>query len=298
MSQLAQLEQLAIVNVVPLFFHATSSLADALSSPNLGHSLQRLVVGNFKDGSLIEAVLPQLVSLNYIGFFDCILNFHDNEAIATACCIRKCMNRIGLNMNTLGDAGMNSLLPAIAANTESLHSLLAYDGGLTDDGCRSLSSFLSSTPLLELQELAISDNDFATSVVDFSHDVLTHLPALEQLEFFANCIGDDGAVAIASTFPCLQHLHKLDLSQNDMSDSGASALAVSLHHLPHLQQLDLSENQIGNSGLLVFLQLGISLPPPPASLQCIDLSYNIGDPPIRKLTKKQKHRFPFIKIRL
>lgn len=96
--------------------------------------------------------------------------------------------------------------------------------------------------------------DFHNCVID----VLRHLPALEMLVLVGNEIGDDGAAALASV----------------------------LQHLPRLQKLHLNFNQINDTGLISFPQLGLTLPPLPASLECIDLTDNIGQPDMHKLTQQ------------
>lgn len=176
------------------------------------------------------------------------------------------MTGLSVGLANVGRDGFNALLPAIYANTGSLE-ILGFMGGIaTDANWQTFVSFFANNRFSQLREVYLNKQDLSTRIVLFASDVLQHLLALEQIALECDNIGDDGAAAIAST----------------------------LHHLPLLQKLFLSLNQIGDAGPLPFLQLGLTLLPPPSSLRYIDLSANLGQPPLHQLSEEEKSRCPFI----
>jgi uncharacterized protein (TIGR02996 family) len=147
----------------------------------------------------------------------------------------------------------------------------------------------------------------------------THLANLTTLDLGGNKIGDEGAVALASS-PHLAKLTSLDLNMNEIGDEGAVALASSRHlanlttlglygnrigaegakalagssHLANLATLDLRGNDIGDEGTEA-----LAGSPHPANLTWLNLGRNgIGDegakalagsPHLAKLTSLELH---------
>ena len=271
-SQLKHFRWLILLQTTPPrgFFSskATSALATALSSPSVARSLESLDLAQFESGKLIVAVLPLLQRLRSFALFGSDLNLDDLQAVADVCLARKCMFSLGVDLSNLGDNAVRVLLPAVSENQSSLTKLGLLRGGMTGAGLQLLGSCLSADGFSNLRSLMLHRSNFSTYLVSFASGVFKHLPSLEILS----------------------------LSWDHVGDSDTAAIVSALHHLQHLQVLALSDNEISDVGLMSFLQLGLSLPPPPASLKVIDLVRNTGQPLMHPLTRAEKKRCSFIRF--
>ncbi|XP_067220808.1 NLR family CARD domain-containing protein 3-like isoform X2 [Chanodichthys erythropterus] len=177
------------------------------------------------------------------------------------------------------DKVLQKLLPVV----KEFRSAQLDDCNITDKGCATLASALSSNPS-HLRELNLSGNKIGDSGVKRLSDGLkdSHCK-LEKLNLYHCGIKDEGCAALASALRSNpSHLRDLDLTENKIrdlglkhlsdvlkdylckleelrlmncaiTDEGCAALASALRSNPsHLRELDLSQNKIGNSGVIAF----------------------------------------------
>ena len=197
---LSQLPVLRVFRTAPtaaIQFSATamSALASSLSSPAIAASLHLVSINRVKS---IVSMLPRPEKLESLTLF-VDLDLHDIEIISTVCTERKCLNSLSIDLNNLGDDGIRTLVPAIAANQQSLEMSGLHRGGTTAVGCQLLGSLLASDGFSPLWNLCLMFSDLSTSITAFATDILKHLPSLESLTLVGNRIGDNGAAALASS---------------------------------------------------------------------------------------------------
>eukprot|EP01036_Dinobryon_divergens_P042285 gene42285-56176_t len=77
---------------------------------------------------------------------------------------------------------------------------------------------------------------------------LRGLVHLEELLLIANCIDDDGVIALVSVIPTLSKLETLYLHYNKIGDRGAVALAQAFVSMPSIRHVILNDNVIGSEG--------------------------------------------------
>ena len=77
---------------------------------------------------------------------------------------------------------------------------------------------------------------------------------LQTLNLSSNCIGSDGAVALAEGLKCCTNLVTLNLGSNSIGSDGAVALAEGLKCCTNLQTLNLSSNSIGSDGAVALAE--------------------------------------------
>jgi len=199
------------------------------------------------------------------------------------------LTRLGLQGNAIEDHGVTALANSLlevggrchefersqrltgsrAASNASIHSL------------RSRPSFMDrdkdKTPafLTQLQELDLSSNRVELFGVDALAAVLTGSAKtkLTSLDVSRNCLGRQGAAALAAGLDEGCPLQHLNVSHARMGDVGAEAIAKGLNRGPKaIVWLQLQENRIGLRGLELLLQ---ALPKVPG-LQRLAASGNLA----------------------
>ena len=139
------------------------------------------------------------------------------EAIAAGALPK--LERLALENNELGDAGLTTLRPLLAGRLSGL-TVLEFGGRLTAEGARSLVALLADG----------------------------HLAGLKNLNLQHNAgLGDEGAAAIAGALSegRLPKLQQLRLDGTRMGDAGATALAGALGGAPQLEKLIVGKNAFG-----------------------------------------------------
>ena len=157
---------------------------------------------------------------------------------------------------------------SILSRFTSLQSVSLIDMNICDEGVRLLSGSLQwrCISVLILSHNKIGDDGAWTiahalrgcevlSVLDLSgngiQDAGTEAPRsckLQRLGLASNCIGDDGARAVAHALRGCEVLSVLDLSGNGIHDAGAEALSDALRSCCKLQRFSLASNCIGDDG--------------------------------------------------
>lgn len=99
---------------------------------------------------------------------------------------------------------------------------------------------------LKLQYSSLEDaHAAALSLVLNTHP---SLQSLTQLHLFDNCIGDDGAIALAKALETNSSITTVSLGSNTIGDVGATALADALRTNISIIELHLYKNNIGDVG--------------------------------------------------
>ncbi|KAM6945700.1 NACHT, LRR and PYD domains-containing protein 3-like [Aplochiton taeniatus] len=180
------------------------------------------------------------------------------------------------------EEGLLKLLPVLEAKTP--RSLLLSNCAITEKGCASLASVLSSNPS-HLRELDLSYNHPGDSGVELLSALLQDPHCtLETLRLSSDAITEEGFASLASALRSNpSHLRELDLSYNHPGDFGIKQLSHLLKD-PHcgLETLRLSGCVVTDTG---FKHLASALSSNPSHLRELDLSYNhTGDSGVKLLS--------------
>ncbi|XP_062293718.1 NACHT, LRR and PYD domains-containing protein 12-like [Scomber scombrus] len=161
------------------------------------------------------------------------------------------------------------LLPVVKASNKALLSGCV----ITEEGCASLASALSSNPS-HLRDLDLSNNNLQDSgVKQLSSGLESPHCTLETLSLSGCLITEEGCASLASALSSNpSHLRELDLSNNNLQDSGVKQLSGGLEN-PHctLESLSLSGCLITEEGCA---SLASALSSNPSHLRELDLRYN------------------------
>ncbi len=134
---------------------------------------------------------------------------------------KKKLRVLDLSLNWLRDAGVQHLLEAIEANTELNElALSCNDFGL--GGMKALHHFVSQHSTLEI--LDISYNNLDEKCAKEISTMITESNSLTHLNLRSNKIGDTGAEFIAQALKSNKNLKYVDLSDNRISETGLSQL--------------------------------------------------------------------------
>lgn len=123
-----------------------------------------------------------------------------------------------LSLNWLRDTGVQHLLEAIEANTE-------------------------------LNELALSCNDFGLGGMKALHHFVLKHPTLKILDISYNNLDEKCAKEISTMITESKSLTHLNLRSNKIGDAGAELIAHALKSNKDLKYVDLSDNRISETGL-------------------------------------------------
>eukprot|EP00054_Salpingoeca_dolichothecata_P018874 m.116582 g.116582 ORF g.116582 m.116582 type:complete len:373 (+) comp23048_c0_seq3:39-1157(+) len=155
-----------------------------------------------------------------------------------------------LERSKVTDERVPIILAEIQTTPTPCHSLILTGNAITDDGSRSLASFLQSNPTLK--SLALGFNKLTPTGISIVADALHQNTNLQVLDFTMNSVQDTGAEALAD---CLSHnkaLKKLILYKTSISDDGIQALATTLVEANDtLTYLDVGSNRFGENGLSI-----------------------------------------------
>lgn len=132
----------------------------------------------------------------------------DMPAIEAMLATNEGLRSLFLDMNNLGDSGINSLLDVLPLRPE-LQELYLSANGITDKGGKELAWWIRDS---ECTTLALSENK----------------------------ISDAGAVELAKAVCQSAHVQKIALDANDVGDKGVKCFAKQLKGNETLQMLDLS----------------------------------------------------------
>ncbi|XP_035381156.1 NACHT, LRR and PYD domains-containing protein 12-like isoform X2 [Electrophorus electricus] len=212
-----------------------------------------------------------------------------------------CLRELDLSGNKLGDSGVKLLSAGLENPQCKLKTLWLKYCDVTDEGCATLASALTSNPS-HLIKLDLSGNKLRNS------GVLKLFAGLEKsqctLEILRLCdcdVTDKGCAALTSALTSnSSHLRELNLMGNNLGDSGVkwlsaglqkphckletlwlkhcdvthegcAALASALKLNPsHLRKLNLTENLVGDSGIK---QLSLGLENPHCKLESLWLKH-------------------------
>jgi len=153
----------------------------------------------------------------------------------------KCMCRLDLSDNSIGDSGMEALAPALA--TSRLEMLCLRKMGLGAAGVVPLSGALEK--LTSLRFLDLQQNEIGEAV----ETLILGLPAVRHLDLSGTRLRDAGAKVLAAVLPQGHPLETLVLSDNWICDAGVDALVPLLSSRYKLRHLTLDGNWIKPAGL-------------------------------------------------
>lgn len=153
---------------------------------------------------------------------------HRIKWLSEALAVNKCLSSLFLHGTSLGDEGLECLMPALQVHPK-LHSLDLGDCQLADDGIRQICTLLPSSEGKDgLLDLTLSANQ------NVSPNGWTQL-----------------AIAIASN----SQLRNLYLDYNHIGDYGAGVLSVALAASSTLERIDLEGCEIGENGGEMFFHV-------------------------------------------
>ncbi|XP_031676818.1 NLR family CARD domain-containing protein 3-like [Oncorhynchus kisutch] len=238
-------------------FHCLNELND--------HSLVEEIQSFLRSGSLSE---PNLSPAQWSALVFVLLTSEQE------------LNVFDLKKYSRSEEGLLRLLPVVKASRAALLS----GCGVTEEGCASLVSALSSNPS-HLRELDLSNNDLKDSGVELLSNGLGNPHCkLETLRLTVCKLTDTSCEVLASVLSSNpSHLRELDLSNNDLKDSGVELLSAGLEN-PHckLETLRLSGCLVTEEGCASLVS---ALRSNPSHLRELDLSYNHpGDSGVRLLS--------------
>ncbi|XP_046881696.1 NACHT, LRR and PYD domains-containing protein 12-like isoform X2 [Hypomesus transpacificus] len=179
---------------------------------------------------------------------DCNLTERCCEALASALPSSD-LTELDLSINNLGDSGMKLLSAGLGNPLCKLETLRLSGCHITEEGCASLSSALTSASFL--RQLELSNNDLKDAGMKvLSAGLGNPLCKLETLRLSGCQITEEGCASLGSALksnPSL--LRDLDLSNSDLRDSGMKLLSAGLGNpLCKLETLRLSGCHITEEG--------------------------------------------------
>uniref|UniRef100_A0A667ZR96 Uncharacterized protein n=1 Tax=Myripristis murdjan TaxID=586833 RepID=A0A667ZR96_9TELE len=194
------------------------------------------------------------------------------------------LRELDLSYNHPGDSGVKLLSAGLEDPTWRLEALRLSGCLLTQEGCASLASALSSNPS-HLRELDLSYNHPGDSGVKLlSAGLEDPTWRLEALRLSGCNLSERSCAALASALSSQSSsLRELDLSNNQLQDSGVKCLSAGLES-PHcrLEALRLSGCLLTQEGCA---SLASALSSNPSHLRELDLSYNHpGDSGVKLLS--------------
>ncbi|KAM4597852.1 NACHT, LRR and PYD domains-containing protein 3-like [Polymixia lowei] len=256
-----------------------ASLASALSS-NPSH-LKELDLSYNHPGDSGVTLLSVLLEdphwrLETLRLSQCELSDQCCEALASVL-NSPTLREMDLRANELKDSGVKLLSAGLGSPHCRLETLRLSGCLVTEDGCASLASALTSNPS-HLRELDLSHNNLHDLGVKF---LLSGVGNLNTLRL-KNC-GLTEACCHNLASSLTSSLRELDLSNNDLQDSGVKLLSAGLGSPQcRLETLSLSGCLVTEEGCA---SLASALSSNPSHLRELDLSYNHpGDSGVKLLS--------------
>jgi hypothetical protein len=158
---------------------------------------------------------------------------------------------LNLSRNNIDNDGAKILGDSLAQIIELEYLDLSYND-IYDEGFAPLiynGFFYNGTfKMKQLIHLNLSENYIAQEGAKAIAESFPYLSKITYLNLSTNNIGDEGATYLASTLAYIVNLQTLDLSLNNIGDEGAKYLASSLKRMTQLRYLNLSRNNIGDKG--------------------------------------------------
>ena len=212
------------------------------------------------------------------------------------------LSTLNLGYNNLGDEGVTTLAPGIAAH-KALASLDLGFNNIGDEGCRALAAALVSSSCSSgtLHTLYLSGNSFREDGALAIAEVIRRGCSIKKLHLTGNCIGPDGVAAITEAiigdqpnhngsasmseekfsidngilpdFPMSSGLQELYLGGTGMGPSGCAAVARMLECSTTIRVITLANCAIGDSELEV-LASSIKRNRTKLPLEALQLSFN------------------------
>ena len=164
------------------------------------------------------------------------------KAIATALRDNDSLTNLSLILNNIGDEGAKAIAAALIHN----HSLSKLDLSFNHDIGQNSAAAIAKTLQVNhsLSELNLDHNNLGDAGAKAIAEALIHNHSLLKLTLIANYISNDGAVDIAKALQFNHSLSELNLSSNRIGDVGAEAIAQALNTNISLTHLDFTDNQI------------------------------------------------------
>ena len=158
---------------------------------------------------------------------------------------------LNLSRNNIDNEGAKILGDSLAQIIELEYLDLSYND-IYDEGFEPLiyNGFFYNGIFKKEQliHLNLSENYIAQEGAKAIAESFPYLSKITYLNLSTNNIGDKGATYLASTLANIVNLQTLDLSLNNIGDEGAKYLASRLKHMTQLRYLNLSRNNIGDKG--------------------------------------------------
>ncbi|XP_062416693.1 NLR family CARD domain-containing protein 3-like [Pungitius pungitius] len=230
-------------------------------------------------------LLPVVKASNKALLSDCNLSERSCEALSSVLSSQSSsLRELDLSNNDLQDSGVKLLCDGLKSPHCDLEALRLSGCLITEEGCASLVSALSSNPS-HLRELDLSYNHPGDSGVKMRSDgVKDPHWRLETLRLSDCDLSERSCEALSSVLSSQSSsLRELDLSNNDLQDSGVKLLCDGLKS-PHcdLEALSLSGCLITKEGCASLVS---ALSSNPSHLRELDLSYNHpGDSGLKMLS--------------
>ncbi|XP_059203696.1 NACHT, LRR and PYD domains-containing protein 12-like [Centropristis striata] len=303
---LGELKDSSLVDEVQCYLR-TGSLSTASLSPAQWSALVFILLSSEKDLDVFdlkkysksEAVLMRmlpLVKASTTALLDqCELSHLSCEALASVLSLRSSsLTELDMSNNSLQDLGMKLLCRGLQSPNCGLENLKLSSCDITEGGCASLASTLSSEAhchnvgqYCSLRKLELSNNNLQDAGLKWVCVGLENPHCrLETLSLRWCNLSKRDCEHLASVLRSKSSsLKKLDLSSNDLQDSGVSLLSYGLGSLNcGLETLRLSGCQVTGEGCA---SLASALSSNPSHLRELDLSYNHpGDSGVQLLSAR------------
>ncbi|XP_062388920.1 NACHT, LRR and PYD domains-containing protein 12-like [Sardina pilchardus] len=187
------------------------------------------------------------------------------------------LRELDMSGNDLHDEGVELLCEGLRDPQCKLKTLRLYQCHISKASCKTMALVLQRTTSY-LRELDMSKNDLQDEGVDLlSVGLRDSQCKLETLRLNWCNLSKASCAFMASVLQRTpSHLRELDMSENDLKDKGVELLCVGIRDPQcKLETLRLSACLITHKG---YSSLASALKSNPSYLNCLDLSYNPGDP--------------------
>ena len=195
--------------------------------------------------NVLTRVLRVNTSLSSLGLDGNSIGNEGANSLAEALRVNTSLSSLDLELNSIGDEGANSLAQALRVNT-SLSSLCLSKNYIGTKGANSLAQALRVNT--SLSSLDLSHNSVGKEGANSLAQALRVNTSLSCLSLHWNSIGNEGANSLAEALRVNTSLSSLCLSANYIGTKGANSLAQALRVNTSLSSLDLSGNSVGNEG--------------------------------------------------